>query len=110
MTVTRPACHGHGTAVVKALNEAITATMNEFGGRHGCGPMHWYLREVNGFDRGDVIGFPGGPNDHDPVAGMRLSEAWAVLLGLVERDDEINGYRSWTGTAGSSRIEIWCRT
>ena len=110
MTVTRPACHGHGTAVVKALNEAITATMNEFGDRHGCGPLYWYLREVNGFDRGDVIGFPGGPSDHEPVAGMRLSEAWAGLLGLVERDDEIPGYRSWTGTAGSSRIEIWCRT
>ena len=110
MTVARLALNGHGSVLVKALNEAITATMNDFGGRHGCGPMHWYLREVNGFDRGDVIGFPGGPNDHEPAAGMRLSEAWAVLLGLVERDDEINGYRSWTGTPGSSRIEIWCRT
>ena len=110
MTVTRPECHGNGQMVVKALNEAITTTMNDFGDRNGCGPMHWYLREVNGFDRGDVIGFPGGPNDHEPAAGMRLIEAWAGLLGLVERDDEINGYRSWTGTAGSSRIEIWCRT
>ena len=110
MTVTRLALNGHGSVLVKALNEAITATMNEFGDRHGLGPMHWYLREVNGFDRGDVIGFPGGPNDHEPAAGMQLAEAWALLLGLVERDDEINGYRSWTGTAGSSRIEIWCRT
>ena len=96
--------------MVQTLNDAITAAMNELGDRHGRRPLNWYLREVNGFDRGDVIGFPGGPNDHDPAAGMRLSEAWAGLLGLVERDDEINGYRSWTGTAGSSRIEIWCRT
>jgi hypothetical protein len=110
MTVARLALNGHGSVVVKALNEAITVTMNEFGDRHGCAPLHWYLREVNGFDRGDVVGFPGGPNDHEPAAGMRLSEAWTVLLGLVERDDEINGYRSWTGAAGSSRIEIWCRT
>ena len=109
MTVTRLALNGHGSVLVKALNEAITATMNDFGGRHGCGPMHWYLREVNGFDRGDVIGFPGGPNDHDTAAGMQLAEAWAGLLGLVERDDEVAGYRSWTGTAGTSRIEIWCR-
>ena len=45
--------------MAKALNEAITAAMNEFGDRHGCRPMQWYLPEVNGFDRGDVIGFPG---------------------------------------------------
>ena len=76
MTVTRPACHGHGTAVVKALNEAITATMNEFGDRHGCGPLYWYLREVNGFDRGDVIGFPASTiTIYSPPreAGLRLT-------------------------------------
>ena len=45
--------------------------------------MHWYLREVNGFDRGDVIGFPGGPNDQDTLPGIRLTESWAQLLGLI---------------------------
>ena len=109
MTVTRLASSGHGSAVVKALNEAITATMNEFGDRHGCRPLHWYLPEFHSLDRGDVIGFPGAPNDQDTLPGLRTAEAWARLLGLVERDDEVAGYRSWTGTAGTSRIEIWCR-
>jgi hypothetical protein len=110
MTVARLALNGHGSVVVQALNEAITATMNEFGGRHGCAPLHWYLREVNGFDRGDVIGFPGGPSEQSPTVDVRVAEVWARVLGLAERDDEVAGYRSWTGTAGTSRIEIWCRT
>ena len=108
MTTTTAARGGHGSAAVRSLNEAITAAMNEFGDRLGCRPMHWYLREVNGFDRGYVIGFP-GPTDDDPADGLEVAQRWASLLGLAEQDDETPGYRSWLGTAGTSRIEIWCR-
>ena len=98
----------HWSAVAKALNEAITEAMNEFGEQHGCRPLQWYLPEVNGFDRGDVIGFP-GPVGQDPAAGLLVTEQWANLLGLVQLTDEVRGYRSWLGIAGSLRIEIWCR-
>ena len=107
-TTTSPVLQRHWSAVAKALNEAITTAMNEFGDGHGCRPMQWYLPEVNGFDRGDVIGFPGavGP---DPAGGLLVTEQWANLLGLVQLTDEVRGYRSWLGIAGSLRIEIWCR-
>jgi hypothetical protein len=108
MTTTSPVLKRHWSAVVRALNEAITAAMNEFGGRHGCRPMQWYLPEVNGFDRGDVIGFP-GPVGQDPADGLLVTEQWPNLLGLVLLTDEVRGYRSWLGIAGSLRIEIWCR-
>ena len=98
-----------GAGVVKALNAAITAAMKDFGDRHGCRPLHWYLSEVNGFDRGDVIGFP-GPSEGDPADGVRLAQQWATLLGLPEWATETPGYRSWVGLAGTSRVEIWCRT
>ena len=107
-TTSSPARTRHGLAVVKVLNEAITTAMNGFGDRHGCRPMHWYLPEVNGFDRGDVIGFP-GPARGDRAHGVRVAQAWAHLLDLAERADEMAGYRSWLGTVGSSRIEIWCK-
>ena len=107
-TTSSPACTRNGLAVVTALNEAITAAMNGFGDRHGCRPMHWYLPEVNGFDRGDVIGFP-GPTKDDRADGVRVAQAWAHLLDLAERADEMPGYRSWLGAVGSSRIEIWCK-
>ena len=108
MTTSSPARAGQGSVVVTALNEAITAAMNGFGDRHGCRPMHWYLPEVNGFDRGDVIGFP-GPTKDDQADGVRVAQAWARLLDLAERADEMAGYRSWLGTVGGSRIEIWCK-
>ena len=57
-TTTTPEQNGVGSAAVQAVNEAITAAMQEFGDRHGCRPMQWYLSEVNGFYRGDVIGLP----------------------------------------------------
>ena len=98
-----------GVAVVKALNAAITAAMKEFGDRHGCRPMNWYLSEVNGFDRGEVIGFP-GPSEGDPADGIRVAQQWATLLGLAEWANETPGYRCWVGLAGTSRVEIWCRT
>ena len=41
--------------------------------------------------------------------GVRVAQAWATLLGLDERVNEMPGYRSWLGIVGSSRIEIWCR-
>lgn len=82
-TTSSPARSGRGSAVVIALNEAITAAMNEFGDRHGCRPMHWYLPEVNGFDRGDVIGFP-GPTEQEPAAAVQLAQAWATLLEQVD--------------------------
>lgn len=104
-----PARNGLGPAVVKALNTAITTAMEEFGEGHGCRPLHWYLSEVTGFDRGDVIGFP-GPNERDRAGGVRTAQAWAALLGLTERAEESPGYRSWLGTAGTSRFEIWCKT
>ena len=107
-TTSSPARTRHGLAVVTALNEAITTAMNGFGDRHGCRPMHWYLPEVNGFDRGDVIGFP-GPTKDDRADGVRVAQAWARLLGLAERADEMAGYRSWLGTVDGSRIEIWCK-
>ena len=107
-TTSCPARTGHGPVVMTALNEAITAAMNGLGARHGCRPMHWYLPEVNGFDRGDVIGFP-GPTKDDRAVGVRVAQAWARLLDLGERADEMAGYRSWLGTVGSSRIEIWCK-
>ena len=107
-TTSSPARTRHGLAVVKVLNEAITTAMNGFGERHGCRPMHWYLPEVNGFDRGDVIGFP-GPTKNARADGVRVAQAWARLLDLAERADEMAGYRSWLGTVGSSRIEIWCK-
>ena len=108
-TMSSPARTRHGSVVVvKVLNEAITAAMNGFGDRHGCRPMHWYLPEVNGFDRGDVMGFP-GPAKDDRADGVRVAQAWACLLGLAERADEMAGYRSWLGTVGGSRIEIWCK-
>src|SRR6478752_2166416 len=108
-TTTTSARKGVGAAVVKALNEAITAAMKEFGDRHGCRPMYWYLSEVNGFDRGDVIGFP-GPSEGDPADGVRVAQQWAALLGLSEWATETPGYRSWLGLVGTSRVEIWCRT
>jgi len=108
-TTSSPARTGQGSAVVKVLNEAITAAMNGFGARHGCRPMHWYLPEVNGFDRGDVIGFP-GPSEGDLADGVRVAQQWATLLGLTEWATETPGYRSWLGIAGTSRVEIWCRT
>ena len=107
-TTSSPARTRHGLAVVKVLNEAITTAMNGFGDRHGCRPMHWYLPEVNGFDRGDVIGFP-GPTGDDRAAGVRVAQAWAHLLDLAERVDEMPCYCSWLGAVGSSRIEIWCK-
>ena len=107
-TTSSPARTGHGSVVVTAVNEAITAAMNGFGARHGCRPLHWYLPEVNGFDRGDVIGFP-GPAKDERAHGVRVAQAWATLLGLAERADEMAGYRSWLGTVGGSRIEIWCK-
>ena len=107
-TTSCPARTGHGPVVMTALNEAITAAMNGLGARHGCRPMHWYLPEVNGFDRGDVIGFP-GPTQDDRADGVRVAQAWARLLDLGERADEMAGYRSWLGTVGSSSIEIWCK-
>ena len=97
-----------GAAVVKALNAAITAAMKEFGEGHGCGPMRWYLSEDNGFDRGDVVGFP-GPDYGAAADGVRVAQQWATLLGLTERASEMPGYRSWLGLAGTSRVEIWCR-
>jgi hypothetical protein len=109
---TKPSASGRnslGSAVVKALNTAITAAMTELADRHGCQPMNWYLSEVNGFDRGDVIGFP-GPSEGDPADGIRVAQQWATLLGLPEWANETPGYRSWVGLAGTSRIEIWCRT
>ena len=98
-----------GPVVVKALNAAITAAMKEFGDSLGCRPLNWYLSEVNGFDRGDVIGFP-GPSVGDPADGVRVAQQWATLLGLAEWTTETPGYRSWLGLAGTSRVEIWCRT
>jgi hypothetical protein len=94
--------------LVRTLNEAVTAAMNELGNRHGCRPMNWYLPEVNGFDRGDVIGFP-GPDIDEPAHGVLVAERWATLLGLAEQANESGRYRSWVGVAGTSRIEIWCR-
>jgi len=108
MTTTSSPARTGQAPVVTALNEAITAAMNGFGDRHGCQPLHWYLPEVNGFDRGDVIGFP-GPAKDERAHGVRVAQAWATLLGLAERADEMAGYRSWLGTVGSSRIEIWCK-
>ena len=113
-TTTRPSASASernslGAAVVKALNAAITAAMKDFGDRHGCRPMHWYLSEVNGFDRGDVIGFP-GPSEGDPADGVRVAQQWATLLGLSEWATETPGYRSWLGLVSSSRFEICCRT
>ena len=97
-----------GAVVVRTLNEAVTAAMNELGNSHGCRPMRWYLPEVNGFDRGDVIGFP-GPDYGAAADGVRVAQQWATLLGLTERASEMPGYRSWLGLAGTSRVEIWCR-
>ena len=111
-TTTKPSASARnslGPAVVKALNAAITETMKDFGDRYGCRLLHWYLSEVNGFDRGDVIGFP-GPSEGDPADGVRVAQQWATLLGLTEWATETPGYRSWLGLAGTSRVEIWCRT
>ena len=110
-TTTKPSASGRkslGPAVVKALNAAITAAMKEVGDRHGCRPLRWYLSEVGGFDRGNVIGFP-GPDYGDPAGGVWVAEQWATLLGLVEQANEGPRYRSWLGLVGTSRVEIWCR-
>ncbi len=97
-----------GATVVAVLNEAITAAMNEFGDRHGCRPLNWYLREVHGYDRGDVVGFP-SPSV-EPADALRLVQRWADLLGMTEHPDGATGYRYWLGTAAhKSRIEIWCK-
>ena len=106
---TTPEQEGVGSAAVQVLNEAITAAMREFGVRHGCGPMHWHLSEVNGFYRGEVIGFPGS-SEGDLQDGVRVAQQWATLLGLDEWVNEMSGYRSWLGVVGTSRVEIWCRT
>lgn len=108
MTLTSRAWNGNGPAVAEALNEALRVAMNEFGDRHGCRPMQWYLPEVNGFDRGGVIGFPGAPM-YDTMAGAQVAEQWATVLGLAEQVDGLRGYRSWLGESGRIRIEIWCR-
>ena len=97
-----------GSAVITAVNEAITTTMTTFGARYGCPPLRWYLPELDGLDRGDVIGHPGA--DLDPAEGLRVALQWATLFGLAERAAEPAGFRSWNGCVGSSRIEIWCKT
>ena len=107
-TTASAASDEQGSVVVKTLNTAITAAMREFGDRHGCRPMQWYLSEANGLDRGDVIGFP-GPSQGDPGDAVRVARQWATLLGLPEWVNEMPGYRSWLGLVGTTRVEIWCR-
>ena len=109
MTMTTAAQKGRESEVMKTVNAAITRAMNRFGSQHGCPPMQWYLPGVYGLDRGDVIGFP-GPERTATKEGLLIVQRWADLLGLHERADEMPGYRSWLGLAGTCRIEIWTRT
>ena len=107
-TTPKPSLDKRGSAVVQTLNDAITAAMNELGDRHGCRPLNWYLREIHGFDRGDVVGFP--KSDEEPADALRLVQQWATVLDLVEEPDGTTGYRTWLGTvAHRNRIEIWCK-
>ena len=58
-----------------------------------------------------------GPQGCDTTAalanaddGVEIAERWAAELGLAGPTDELGGFRSWTGTVSTFRIEVFVRT
>lgn len=84
--------------LVGPLSTAVESVMNRLGAGIGLPPLFWSLRRD-----GQLAGFPGDD-------GVEIAERWAAELGLAGPTDELGGFRSWTGTVSTFRIEVFVRT
>lgn len=84
--------------LVEPLSAAVEGAMNRVGAGLGLPPLFWALRRD-----GQLAGFPGDD-------GVAIAERWAAALGLAGPTDELGGFRSWTGTVSTFRVEVFVRT